>query len=136
MENRAGEATTLTSIGSVYYVLGEKQKALDSFNQALDLERAVGYRAAEATTLGYVAAVERNRGNLPEARARIEAALKIVESLRAKVASQELRTSYFSTVQNYYEFDVDILMRLHAQDSIKGYDRLATGETSRQTSLA
>ncbi|UWU50261.1 hypothetical protein APLC1_5164 [Limnospira platensis C1] len=34
MEDRGGEATTLTNIGRVYDSLGEKQTALDYYNQA------------------------------------------------------------------------------------------------------
>ncbi|MBO1054230.1 MAG: tetratricopeptide repeat protein, partial [Dolichospermum sp. DET73] len=39
--NRGGEATTLNNIGRVYSDLGEKQKALDFYNQALPIRRAV-----------------------------------------------------------------------------------------------
>ena len=49
--DRAGEAATLHNIGRVYDDLGEKQQALDYFNQALLLSRAVGHRAGEATIL-------------------------------------------------------------------------------------
>ena len=37
---------TLNNIGAVYDDLGEKQKALDYYNQALPLRRAVGDREA------------------------------------------------------------------------------------------
>ncbi|MBR8841073.1 MAG: tetratricopeptide repeat protein, partial [Stigonema ocellatum SAG 48.90 = DSM 106950] len=40
--DRSLEATTLNNLGSVYNSLGEKQKALEYFNHALPLERAVG----------------------------------------------------------------------------------------------
>ena len=57
MGDRFGEATTLSSIGLVYSDLGEKQKALDYYNQALALERAVGNRAGEAALLNNIGAV-------------------------------------------------------------------------------
>ncbi|NJM76917.1 MAG: tetratricopeptide repeat-containing protein [Acaryochloridaceae cyanobacterium RU_4_10] len=41
-KNTAGEATTLNNIGSIYSDLGEKQKALDYYAQALRLKKAVG----------------------------------------------------------------------------------------------
>ncbi|MFM6531961.1 MAG: tetratricopeptide repeat protein, partial [Dolichospermum sp.] len=47
---RGGEATTLNNIGRVYNALGEKQKALDYYNQALPILRAVGDRGGEAIT--------------------------------------------------------------------------------------
>ena len=49
--NRSLEATTLHNIGWAYDSLGEKQKALDYYNQALPIARAVGDRSLEATTL-------------------------------------------------------------------------------------
>jgi CHAT domain-containing protein/tetratricopeptide (TPR) repeat protein len=55
--DRAGEAATLNNIGHVYDALGEKQKALDYYQQALPLRRAVGDRAGEATTLNNIGVV-------------------------------------------------------------------------------
>ncbi|MCA1626883.1 MAG: CHAT domain-containing protein, partial [Acidobacteria bacterium] len=71
------------------------------------------------------------------ARTRIEEALTIVESLRTKIGSQELRSSYFATVQKYYEFYVDLLMRLHQQQPSAGYDgrALQVSERARARSL-
>jgi CHAT domain-containing protein/Tfp pilus assembly protein PilF len=135
--NRAGEAMTLSGIGTVYNDLGEQQKALDYYNQALPITRAVGDRAGEADILGNMAFVERDRGNLPQARAHVEGALEIIESLRAKVGSQELRASYFATVQGYYPFYIDLLMRLHGQHPKEGYDSraLEASERGRARSL-
>jgi tetratricopeptide (TPR) repeat protein len=135
--DRAGEAATLSNIGAAYHDIGENQKALNHYSQALPLRRAVGDRAGEATTLSNKAVVERERGSLPNARASIEAALEIIESLRTKVAAQELRASYFSTVHGYYGLYIDILMRLHGQHPGEAYDRMAleASERSRARSL-
>ena len=51
MGDRSGEATTLNNIGKVYWVSGEKQKALQYYNQALPLKRAVGDRGGETIIL-------------------------------------------------------------------------------------
>jgi CHAT domain-containing protein len=55
--DRSGEARTLNNIGLVYDELGEKQKALDFYNQSLPLWRAVGDRSGEATTLNNIGSV-------------------------------------------------------------------------------
>ncbi|MBD2558805.1 tetratricopeptide repeat protein, partial [Aphanizomenon flos-aquae] len=55
--NRGGEATTLNNIGLVYNALGEKQKALDFFNQALPIYRAVGDPYLEVTILDNIRAL-------------------------------------------------------------------------------
>lgn len=130
--DRNGEAYTLSNVGRVYASQGEQRKALDHFNQALPLRRIVGDRGGEAVTLADIAKSERDRGNLIEARARIEAALTIVESLRTKIASHELRSSYFATVQQYYDFYIDLLMRLHGQQPSAGLDGVALRASERK----
>ena len=54
MEDSRKEAVTLNNIGGVYSSLGEKQKALQFYNQALPLRRAVGDRGGEANTLNNI----------------------------------------------------------------------------------
>ncbi|MEG4280433.1 CHAT domain-containing protein, partial [Microcoleus sp. MON1_C1] len=135
--DRPGEAATLTNIGSVYSELGEKQKALEYYSQSIPLSRAVGDRSIEATTLINIASVKRDQNNLTEALNDIESSLKIIENLRTKIASPELRTSYFATVQDYYELYIDLLMQLHKTNPKSGYDRkaLEASERSRARSL-
>jgi tetratricopeptide (TPR) repeat protein len=127
------EASTLTNIGLVYDDLGEKQKALTYYDQALPLRRQVGDKTGEATTLFNLASLERSKNNLQPALTHIEAAIAIIEDLRTKIDSQDLRTSYFASVQGYYEFKTDLLMQLHKKDPSKRYDALAldTNERSR-----
>ncbi|WP_445313941.1 CHAT domain-containing protein [Microcoleus vaginatus] len=135
--DRRGEARTLNNIGSVYDDLGEKQKALEYYSQSLPLSRAVGDRSGEANNLSNIAYAKREQGNLTEALTNIEASVKIIESLRTKIASPELRTSYFATVQNYYQFYIDLLMQLHKKQPRSGYDTKAfeASERSRARSL-
>jgi CHAT domain-containing protein/Tfp pilus assembly protein PilF len=130
-------ATTLNHIGALYRDLGELQKALDYFSQALLFRRIIGDRNGEAATLSHIARLERDRGNLVEARNRIEAALAAVESLRANIASQQLRVSFFASVRQYHEFNIDLLMRLHKQGPSEGFDAMAlqASEKSRARSL-
>src|SRR5262249_36670027 len=84
-----------------------------------------------------IARVERDRGNLIEARSHIEAALKINESLRTKIVSPALRASYFTQAQTNYEFYVDLLMRLDERHPSQGHDRAAlqASERARARSL-
>ncbi|MBD2498791.1 CHAT domain-containing tetratricopeptide repeat protein [Nostoc sp. FACHB-280] len=135
--DRSGEAATLNNIGGVYDDLGEKHKALEFANQALPLSRAVGDRAGEALTLYNIAYLEQDKGNLQTALTQIEASIKIVEELRTKIDSKELRTSYFATVQNYYQFYIDLLMQLHKKEPSKGYaaQALHISERSRARGL-
>jgi len=123
--NPGGEALTLNNIGQTHKELGETEKALVSLTQALSILRVVGDRSVEAVTLSNMAVLERDRGDLAESRRRIEAALAIVENLRSKYSNQEMRSSYFASVQDYYKFYIDLLMRLHKQQPQGGFDGLA-----------
>jgi CHAT domain-containing protein/tetratricopeptide (TPR) repeat protein len=137
VEFRRAEPPVLDNIGKTYDLSNQPQKAIEFYNQALSLWRSIGDRAAEAETLYSIAGAERKRGNLDEAKKQIEAVISIVESLRSKVASQELRNSYFASVQKYYQFYIDLLMQLHKQQPSKGYDALAlhASERARARSL-
>ncbi len=135
--NKAGEARTLTLIGSVYLDLGDKQQALNYYNQSLPLSRQVGDKKQEPGTLYNIADVERDRGNLQQALTQIQAAINIIENLRTKVDSQDLRTSYFASQQGYYKFYIDLLMQLHKKEPSKGYNAIAlhASESSRARGL-
>lgn len=135
--NRQGEAHTLINIGAVYDHLREHQLELEYYKQALSLLILVGDRSGEAVALSGIARVERDYGNLIEAANKIEAVLDIIESIRTKVASQELRTSYFASVQAYYEFYIDLLLRLHQRYPLEGYiaEALQISERARARSL-
>lgn len=129
--NRYIEAEALTVIGEVYYNTGEKQKALEHFNQALPLREASGDRQGEARTLYWLARSERDRGRFAEALADIVSALNIVEKVRGRIISQELRVSYFSTVQKYYDFYINLLFEMHQKDPSAGYSEVALHASER-----
>ncbi|NET55917.1 MAG: tetratricopeptide repeat protein [Symploca sp. SIO2E6] len=135
--DRGGKATTLNNIGRVYDDLGEKQKALEYYNWALPLSHAVGDRDMEAIILNNIAWVRYDQGKLTKAITYIEAAVDIIESLRTKIASPELRTSYFASRQDSYKLYIDLLMQLHQQNPNQGYDAKAlhVSERSRARSL-
>lgn len=120
--NRHWEAHTLACLGVAYDSLGQPEKALDYFNQALALSRAMANHHAQATNLLKIARIERNRGNLTEARQRSETALDIVESLRTRVVSQESRASFLASRRGFYEFYIDLLMKLDQTTPAKGHD--------------
>jgi CHAT domain-containing protein len=124
-KNPRGEAITLNQLGLLYASLEERQKGLDCYQRALSLWRELGDRNNEAFTLANLARLEGDLGSLPEARRHIETALAIMESLRIKIAGQQLRASYFATTQRYHEFYIDLLMRLHQQHPAEGHNASA-----------
>src|SRR5262249_15741514 len=112
-------------------------KAMSYFNDGLSMSKDSGDRKNEAQILAHIARLERDRGNLSEARTRIEEALAAVESLRVNVKSYQLRPSFLASLNEDYGFDIDVLMRLHKQNPSGGFDAAAlhASETGRARSL-
>lgn len=135
--NRGWEAQTLTYMAIVYNSLGDWPKASDHFNQALALSRATFDRNSEANVLLNLARAERDRNNLANARQHTEKALENIESLRTLIVGQDWRASYLASKRDYYDFYIDLLMRLHQQSPGKGHDAAAlqASERARARSL-
>ncbi|OKH29388.1 hypothetical protein NIES2101_43450, partial [Calothrix sp. HK-06] len=135
--DKAGQAVILNNIGRVYLDLGDKQQALKFYNQSLPLSVQVGDKAGQATILWNIAYLERNRGNISESLKQIQAAIEIIESLRKTYTNKDLQSTYFSTVQDYYQFDINLLMELHKKYPNQGYDTTAfnISERARARSL-
>ncbi|MGH9844405.1 MAG: tetratricopeptide repeat protein, partial [Blastocatellia bacterium] len=139
---RAGQdhryaAYTFSYIGHIHERSGDHLKAMSHFQRALQLSRKAVDPAGESLMLSNLAHLERDRGNLDKARAHIEDAIRIAESLRTKLASQDLRASYFASARQYYDLYIDILMRLHEQRPNEGFDIAAfeASERARARSL-
>ncbi len=129
--NLRREALALTNLGEAYNLLGRSEPALEQFNQALSILRTIGDASLIATALGGAARAEHKRGNLKEARKHIEESLALIEAVRARSSSLQMRTSYRASVENAYEFYVDVLMQQHAESPSAGHDREALEATER-----
>jgi CHAT domain-containing protein/tetratricopeptide (TPR) repeat protein len=125
------KAYLLNNIGQVYEILGLKQKALRYYNQALPLNQTTQDRLGESSTLYNIAELERSRGNLASARVHIERSLNLIESSRLKINSQGLRTSYFASIHEQYEFYIGLLMHLSKQQSSENLPALALEASER-----
>jgi CHAT domain-containing protein/Tfp pilus assembly protein PilF len=132
-----GEADTLHGLGLLYLELGDTTRSLEQFDQSLQIRRRIGNRRGEASTLVGQARVKQRTSRLEEARADVEAALAIHESLRADVDRRDLRDTYLATSRSAYELYVDVLMRLNMRDPAAGHDvtALAISERARARSL-
>lgn len=135
--NEYGLHPVWRDLGYNYYLLGDYPKALEHLNHALRLYRLSNAPEGEAVILFLMARTNRELGKLAEARPQIEDAIKIIENLRNKLASQEQRAAFLATNQSYYEFYIELLMRLHSQRPSDGFDALAiqASERARARSL-
>jgi CHAT domain-containing protein/predicted negative regulator of RcsB-dependent stress response len=123
--------------GLTAYMLDDEQKARNKFSSAIPRLQMTGERSFQALARAGLATIERDRGNLNAARSQIEAALALIESQRTSVVSPDLRISFFSSVQNYFELYIEILMLLHKQNPKGGFDiaALEASERARARSL-
>ncbi|HEV2855068.1 MAG TPA: CHAT domain-containing tetratricopeptide repeat protein [Thermoanaerobaculia bacterium] len=127
----ADQAEALRNRGEAYTRLGNPAKGMESLRQALDLTRTTGHRAGEAQVEFRLAQAERSLGHPVEARAHAEAALAILETLRTRIASPDLRASFSDLSHNAYDLCVDLLMEAHRAAPGAGYDRKALETTER-----
>jgi CHAT domain-containing protein len=125
VQDRQGEAAAHDKIGRMQAALGKLEDADNHYEQALALWRAVRDRRGEATTLEGLARNKLARNDLLEAQKQIDAAINIAENLRTGILTPQLRASYFASVRDYYELEIDILMQLHRQQPSQSYDRKA-----------
>jgi CHAT domain-containing protein/Tfp pilus assembly protein PilF len=132
-----GEVEALVRVGDLRARFGDPAKAGDAFARALAVSRRIGDTDGEAEALAGLARVARDRGDLVGARARLEAALSIVEARRTKLVSHELRASYLGMQRGAYELYVDVLQRLHEREPGAGHlaAALEASERSRARSL-
>jgi CHAT domain-containing protein/Tfp pilus assembly protein PilF len=121
----------LREMASVYQDSGEVPKALEYYEKALTESRSAKDPQGEAFALGGMARAKRALQQTTEARRDIETALGILESVRAQIAGTESRSGYFATVQENYEFYVDLLMQLHAEHPDQGFAAAALQASER-----
>jgi CHAT domain-containing protein/Tfp pilus assembly protein PilF len=127
--DRYSEAVSLAALGYHHHLMGDTTRAVKFLEEALPLSKSTANWRSEAMTRSYFARIERDHGNLVAARAHIDQALVIIESLRGKIGGGGLRASYLTTAQDYYELAIEIFMLSHRQSPSEGFDGMAL-ETS------
>jgi CHAT domain-containing protein len=136
LNDKRGHAHVLSSMGDVY-LMSDRPKALSLYKHSLRLSRDAGDRRGEASMLYKIARAERDGGDLERALSDIKAAIQISESLRTRVAGQDLRSAYFTSVHDQYMLFVNILMGMHERDPSAGFAAAAleAGEAARARTL-
>jgi CHAT domain-containing protein/tetratricopeptide (TPR) repeat protein len=138
-KKKSGKAQQIKDVGFVYVELDETPQApqvpqaIDYFNYAL----SIGNSSDKANAFGNLTKFYRNQNKLVEALQNIDNAIKIVESLRSEVQNDALKTSFFASVQGYYQLKTEILIQLNQQRPTEGYDAqaLETTDQSRARTL-
>jgi len=108
----SGEAETLVAIGSVRLAAGDPAGAATTITKGLTAARSLEdpYLEAEARHLLARAALA---GGRPEAAlAEVDRALELVESVRSRIGSEELRATWMAAVRHYAELRIELLLEL------------------------
>jgi CHAT domain-containing protein/tetratricopeptide (TPR) repeat protein len=115
-------------LGAVYCSLGDLNAGQKRWAEAKDVYERCREAAAAAKSQydvihaeGGLARVGLEIGQLEEALPHAEAALGDIESVRGHLSEQDLRTSFFASMHDYYDLDIAICMGLDRQHPRDGY---------------
>jgi CHAT domain-containing protein len=125
LKDLATEGQIIGTLGAIARSKRDYATALEYYRQGFELKRQAGDRFGIAISRMAIAAVLRSQGKLDEARLSLGEAVRDIEAQRAQVVSPNLRMSYFTGVQAFYENYIDLLMEMHSKQPAAGYDREA-----------
>lgn len=135
--DRKLEGVVLDDLGDLYLRRSQLAEALQMFTAALETQRAIADRRNMAVSLHGIARAHLAAGRLEEALQAITEAVELVESMRRGVEPRDLRVSFRAATSDYYETEIEILMRLHEQQPDGGWavKALEQSERARARSL-
>jgi len=93
------QSTMLSDIGVIYNNLGQKQNALEMYQQSLDIKREIGDRSGEATTLNNIGEVYQSQGQLQETLDMYQQALPI----RREVGDRSGEATTLNNIGSVYD---------------------------------
>lgn len=111
------EGWLLTAMAEAHLESGRLPAARELLDRGLAQFREVADPHGEAQALYLLARVARAEGRRAEALERAQAALAVAESVRARVASAELRATYLAKVRRYYELVIELLLEPRADEA-------------------
>jgi CHAT domain-containing protein len=109
-------------MGDSYQLLGQLDKALEYYNQVLDLRQTLNEKILDALSISKIAQTEILRGNYAEALRQSNRALSLVDQVRQQYSNPMLGASYSSSTHHYYAEHIALLLKLHERQSAAGYD--------------
>jgi CHAT domain-containing protein/tetratricopeptide (TPR) repeat protein len=118
--NLRREAITLNNLGRANNLLKKPASALENFEQSLAIFRKIQDLDNAADALEGRARAELAQGTFEAARRSVEESLSLVEMVRVRAGSQDLRSSYLASVEKVYEFYIELLMQQHRAQPTAG----------------
>jgi CHAT domain-containing protein/tetratricopeptide (TPR) repeat protein len=108
--DKRGESTVYHYLSMVARSRGNLDLARKSASDAVSIQHDYFLQDEEAASLYTLAEVESAAGKLTEARGRLEQAIDLVESMRARVPGPGLRASYNARYQKYFELLIRLVL--------------------------
>ncbi|HEX4964912.1 MAG TPA: CHAT domain-containing protein [Thermoanaerobaculia bacterium] len=125
LEDRLDEAIVLQATGQAYLALKQADKAAEILGEAVGLARAVKASSRTVEALTELSRAERMRGRPAEARAQLDEALRLIETVRASETDPDLRASFLAAKHSAFELEIDLLMELDRREPGKSHAREA-----------
>ena len=137
IEDKWGIANSLLNLGKVQAQNGQIEESRKNIEEANIRSIELGDRRMQAESLYLLAIAEKNNGNLEKAILNVGKGLEIVEEIRGELIGSEVRYAYFSTVQQFYELYIDLLISKFEKTKDKSSisKALELSERSRSRSL-
>ncbi|MGZ5434627.1 MAG: CHAT domain-containing protein [Pyrinomonadaceae bacterium] len=121
INDKMNQAATLNRIGAVYAKRGNSKSSLAHYRRALALSRQAQDPVGETSSLFNISKAMFAKQAYDDALTNVEKSLRIIESLRMKVASSLSRASYSSSIHHHYQLQIDILMQLQKIRPSEGF---------------
>lgn len=115
VEDRRLIANIQSQLGAVYLAKGDLPLAATYLESAQRLQETLGYPVDQVETLRLQARLARLQGHLHRSHGLLISAIHIVENQRTRIASIEMRISWFAAVEGCYKQLVTVLMALQAE---------------------
>jgi CHAT domain-containing protein/Flp pilus assembly protein TadD len=119
--DRQEEAKIQNSLGGIYDQMGETKRALESYEKALKIIEPMKDCKEEIETRYNIARANRDLGKWSEAGSELKKLFQINETVRIRLTSHTLRTSYIASTRHFDELYIDVQTQRDKQDPSKGY---------------
>ena len=126
-----GLGASLSGAGGAWRRLGALERSIAMLDESLTIRRRIFDRQGEVVTLRDLAMTKRLQGRLADAIADSRAAVDLEETLRERLTSPELRSSFVAYQHGEYELLIDLLQQRHRAEPTAGYDVEALGVAER-----
>ncbi len=132
-----GVANSLLNLGKYQWESSEKEAGFEKLTKANEMSLQLGDRRMQSESYYQLAKAENEKGNVGKAIENVSKGLEIIKEIRSRLAGSESRYAYFSTVQNFYDLYIDLLVTRFDKEGDKLDVELAfeLSERSRSRSL-